>query len=43
MRHAHRVHPEELMKPDLLSETLVIGVVLAVVAALLFVLLQALP
>jgi hypothetical protein len=43
MRHAQRVHPEELMKPGLLSETLVIGVVLAVVAAFLFVLLQALP
>lgn len=43
MRLAPRVHPEELMKPDLLSKTLVIGVVLAVVAALLFVLLPALP
>lgn len=43
MRHAPRVHPEELMKPDLLSETLVIGVVLSVVGALLFGVLQTLP
>jgi|SoimicMinimDraft_17_1059745.scaffolds.fasta_scaffold256859_1 hypothetical protein len=31
MRHAHHIHPDELMNPDLLSEIVLVGSVLVVV------------
>lgn len=41
MRRARHIHPQELMNRDLLSETVLIGSVLAVVAFLSFVLMHA--
>jgi len=38
MRHAHRIHPEELMSPDLISEAVLVGCVLVVVVVLLYLL-----
>ena len=40
MRRARHIHPQELMNRDLLSETVLIGSVLIVVAFLVFVLLR---
>jgi hypothetical protein len=42
MRRERHIHPEEIMKPDLLSEIVLAGAVVVVVVSL-FTLLQALP
>ena len=41
MRRARHIHPEELINPDFLSETVLVGSVLLLVALLLFLVLQA--
>jgi hypothetical protein len=41
MRRAGHIRPQELMNPDWLSETVLVGSVLLVVGFLLFVLMQA--
>ena len=40
MRHQRHIHPEELMNPDLLSEILLIGSILLVVAFFLLILMH---
>ena len=42
MRRERHIHPEEIMRPDLLSEVVLAGAVVVVVS-LLFTLLRALP
>ena len=36
MRHHRHIHPEEVMNPDLLSEALLIGSILMIVALMSF-------
>jgi hypothetical protein len=43
MRRERHIHPEEIIKPDLLSEIVLAGAVLVVLVSVLFTLLQALP
>jgi hypothetical protein len=43
MRHAHRIHPAELMKPDLLSEAILVVSAVVLVIGLMFSLSQLLP
>lgn len=43
MRRDRHIHPEEIMRPDLLSEVVLAGAVVVVVVSLLFTLLRALP
>ncbi len=38
MRHAHHIHRDDLMMPDLLSEAVIVISVLVVIVSLMFVL-----